>query len=93
MKHFNVTKLYQELAEIKNLIQSTNAEFIDVDEAAKYLKFKKSYLYVLVSKNQIPYYKPNGKKIYFNKPELNTWIIQSKVKTINEVEHEYLTNQ
>lgn len=88
MSYINISKIYNSLEELKALIVVQNAEFIDLDEAAKYLRLKKSYLYNLVYRKEVPFYKPNGKKIYFNKLELNNWIISSKVKTINEVEEE-----
>ena len=88
MSYINISKIYNSLEELKALIVVQNAEFIDLDEAAKYLRLKKSYLYNLVHRKEVPFYKPNGKKIYFNKLELNNWIISSKVKTINEVEEE-----
>lgn len=88
MSYINVTKIYNSLEELKSLIVIKNAEFIDLDEAAKFLRLKKTYLYNLVYRKEIPYYKPNGKRIYFNKMELNTWIASSKVKSVNEVEEE-----
>lgn len=38
----------------------------------------KSYLYKLTCKHQIPHYKPNGKQIYFDRSELETWMKQNR---------------
>ncbi len=93
MAIFNAAKFLNELAEIKSLITVSNAEYIGIEEASKHLGLSKTYLYTLVHKGKIPFYKPNGKKIYFNKLELNEWINKSKVKSIDELELEYRRNR
>lgn len=55
MKYFNIAKIYSELLEIKSLIKVSNAQLLDVDEAARFLKLKKSYVYTLIHRKQIPY--------------------------------------
>jgi excisionase family DNA binding protein len=88
MSLFNAKKFFDELEEIKSLITVSNAEFIGIEEASKHLRLSKTYLYSLVHKGKLPFYKPNGKKIYFNKIELNDWIAKSKIKTTEELESE-----
>lgn len=66
-----------------------NVEFLDLRQAAELLKLKPSYMYSLIHQKRIPYYKPNGKLVYFNKSELIKWIMGSKVKTIDEMEADY----
>ena len=79
-------KIYKEISELKELSLRSQLEFIDIDEASKHLRLKKSYMYGLIHRNQIPFYKPNGKKVYFKKCELNDWIEKSKVRALDEVE-------
>ena len=86
-------KIYKEISELKELAQKSQLEFIDIDEASNHLRLKKSYIYGLIHKNQIPFYKPNGKKVYFKKGELNDWIEKSKVKSIEEIEYEIRTKR
>ena len=86
MARFNARKFLDELAEIKSLLSSNNAEFIGIEEASKYLGLSKTYLYSLSQRGKIPHYKPNGKKIYFDKLELKSWISKSKIKTTSELE-------
>ena len=59
MKYLNINKIYEELTEIKKLINYQNLELLDIEQTAEYLKLKKSYIYSLIHKKQIPYYKPN----------------------------------
>ena len=66
-------EIKQQLAEIKALTLLAAKDMLTMDDAVLYTGLGKSYLYVLTCKNKIPYYKPNGKNIYFKKSELNDW--------------------
>lgn len=57
-------------------------------EASKYLNVSKSYLYKLTSAKKITHFKPNGKKIYFQKSDLNNWIYRNKMKSDSEIDQE-----
>lgn len=48
----------------------------------------KSWLYKATCKNEIPYYKPNGKMLYFDRKEIEDWMRQGRVKTNAELEEE-----
>ena len=63
--------------------------FMTAQEAAAYLGFTISSLYVKCSRKQIPYYKPErgGKrgKLYFRREELDEWIQAGRVATDAEI--------
>lgn len=59
--------------------------FITFEEASKLLKVSKSFLYKLTHKKQIPHYKPTGKLVYFNKTDLEKFLLSGKVKTNEEI--------
>lgn len=61
---------------------------LTVEEAAIFLGFSESYVYKLTCTQQIPYYKPNGKMVYFRKGELEEWMTQNRVATESEVQAE-----
>ena len=66
-----------------------------LEEAAKYLGLSKSSLYKLTFRNQITHYKPNGKKIYFSKSDLNSWLFRNKRISEYDIEQkaiDYVTN-
>lgn len=48
-------------------------DFISLDEAARFLGFKKSYLYKLTSTKKIPFYKYGGRVIVFDPVALQSW--------------------
>ena len=51
-------------------------------EAAKYLGLKPSYLYKLMMRRAIPYYKPNGKLCFFSKADLDTWLTNIRIQPL-----------
>ena len=67
---------------------------LTVEEVCMYTGLSKSYLYKMTSQNIIPYYKPQGKKIYIDRLELETWLKRHRIKSAEEIECEasnYLT--
>ena len=70
--------------ELKELIEKD--ERLTLQEACGYLDLSTSTLYKLTSKNKIPHFKPNGKKIYFRKSDLNDWLFRNRVSTAEELE-------
>lgn len=70
-------KLLKEIIAKMNNLESIikhNSKPLSLQEACKYLDVTQSQLYRLTHLNQIPHYKPGGKKIYFNVNELNEWV-------------------
>lgn len=63
-------------------------EILTLEEAAEYLQLSKSCLYKMTSSKEVPYYVPGGKKIYFRRIELENWILNSKVNSVNEFDCE-----
>jgi excisionase family DNA binding protein len=43
---------------------------------------EKSHLYQLTCKNQIPHYKPGGKRIYFDKKDLDAYVRRNRIESI-----------
>ncbi len=62
-------------------------EVICFQEACQYLDMSHSHLYKLTSTASIPHFKPNGKKIYFNRLELDVWLQRNRVTSTEEQEH------
>jgi excisionase family DNA binding protein len=84
----NTSNISTQLQEIKALLTQQSEKPMCFSDAAEYLNISKSYLYKLTCKNGIPYYKPNGKKIYFSKSELDKWIMRNPVKSDEQIEEE-----
>jgi excisionase family DNA binding protein len=59
---------------------------LNFNEAAIFIEVSHSHLYKLTSSGKIPFYKPNGKKIYFNRVELEEWLLRNRNETDAEIE-------
>lgn len=80
-----------EIRELKKLIFEQNMlqkEVLNFSEAAVYLEVSHSHLYKLTSTGTIPAYKPNGKKLYFNREELNKWLLSNRQASLSDIEEE-----
>ena len=58
-------------------------EVLDVNDVAALTGLSLSRIHHLTSKRLIPYYKPNGGKLFFKKSEINQWLRQASVADIN----------
>lgn len=77
VKQVDATSIMKELAEIKSLLNA-NKKVLNINEAADFLRMKKSYLYKLTAAGTVPHSKPNGGLLYFDKDELTEWALGSK---------------
>lgn len=85
----NESKIEERLDRIERLIIS-NKKVLTFDEACDYTGISRSYLYKLTSSGVIPYSKPNGKVIFFDKEKLNKWLLRNARKSVDEIEEEAL---
>lgn len=60
---------------------------LTIDDAKFLTGLAKSTLYRLSSQKQIPHSK-RGNTLYFDRKELEAWMLEYKVKTVKECEHE-----
>jgi len=67
-------------------LAALNKDVLNFKEAARYLDVSRSHLYKLTHTKEIPHYKPRGKQIYFEKRELDQWLLQNRQKTRAEIE-------
>jgi excisionase family DNA binding protein len=68
------------------LASFTAKNVLTFDEAAEYSGVSKSHLYKLTMLRSIPHYKPRGKMVYFDRTELDSWLLQNRVSTSDELE-------
>lgn len=68
-----------------NLLNQKNV--LTFSEAARYTGFSRSYLYKLTHLQKIPCSKPAGKMLFFDRAELENWLLT------NQVAHEEIENQ
>ena len=86
----NFQMIDSRLKNIESLLLSQKT-VLNFDEVADYTGLSKSYLYKLTSTGGIPCYKPNGKHIYFNKQEIDQWLLQNRKATTRELDNQATT--
>ena len=69
---------------IYSLLAAKNV--LTLEDVSLLTGLSKSHLYKLTCNHQIPHYKPNGKQPYFDRAEIEAWMKQGKVSTIDESE-------
>jgi len=77
----NIEKMLSE----QNLLKK---DVLNFSEACQYLDISESHLYKLTSRKQIPHFCPQGKKLYFNRQELDHWLQQNRQNTNDDIEKE-----
>lgn len=60
-------------------------EVFNVEELSHYTGFKKSYIYKLVHKNSIPFSKPSGKVLFFERKKIDEWLLKNSHKSNDEI--------
>ncbi|MFZ2284026.1 MAG: helix-turn-helix domain-containing protein [Lutibacter sp.] len=61
-------------------------EILNLNQLCDYLELSKGHIYKLTSTREIPHYKNGGRKLYFNKNEIDNWVLQNRVSTRSEIE-------
>lgn len=67
--------------------KSSEQNLLSVEEASVFLKLKITTLYEKAANKLIPHFK-KGNRLYFYRNELEAWLRQGKVKTLEELRDE-----
>ena len=80
--------VFDKLTAIETLLLATQQpnKPLTLMEAAEFLDFSRSYLYRLTSQGRVPCYKPEGKRIYFDRAELVNWLKRNRIRPQEELE-------
>ncbi len=66
-------------------VEKNNTEIMNIDEAAVYLKMAKQTVYSMISRRILPYFK-RGKRVFFRRAELLTWLEKGRKYTNEEIQ-------
>ncbi|MDD3542357.1 MAG: helix-turn-helix domain-containing protein [Petrimonas sp.] len=83
--------IIQKLDSIEKMLTEQNMlkkEVLTFNEAAIYLEVSHSHLYKMTSTGIVPSYKPNGKKLYFDRKELDSWLLSNRQSSQEEIEQQ-----
>lgn len=80
----------QRLCNIEKLLTATKT-VLTFDEACNYTGHAKSFMYKLTSQGKIPCYKPEGKMIFFDRAELEKWLLRNRITPASEIDEQAST--
>jgi len=80
-----INEIRERLANIEAMVLSQK-KVLNFNEVAEYTGLSRSYLYKLTCSGGIPCYKPSGKHIYFNREEIDRWLLQNRKLTKSEID-------
>lgn len=77
-KQKKMEKIQAQLNRIERLTLLGAKKVLTFEDVALLTGLSKSYLYKLTSANQIPFYRPTGKQLFFDREEIENWLKQNK---------------
>ena len=57
---------------------------LNIRELSEYTGYSISYIYKLTSRNAIPYFKPSGKAVFFDRMEIDVWLLKNKHSQVKD---------
>ncbi|WP_372772355.1 helix-turn-helix domain-containing protein [Mangrovibacterium sp.] len=81
--------IFEKLIQLEQKIDEQNLlkkEVLTFADACKYLDISASHLYKLTSQKKIPHFCPQGKRLYFNRTEIDQWLQSNRQDTSDEIE-------
>jgi excisionase family DNA binding protein len=82
----NILEMLKSIERKLEELAALNKDVLNLKEAARYLDVSRSHLYKLTHTKEIPHYKPRGKQVFFERKELDRWLLQNRQKTKAEIE-------
>ena len=79
-----IAELQERVNRLENLCYAAK-EVLNLEEAANFLGVAKSTLYKMTHLNQLPYFKPAGKLIFFEKKALLDWVRGARAMSEEEI--------
>lgn len=80
-------ELLDRLDRIEALARLSAKDALDINDVALLTGYSVNYIHSLTSGKKIPHYK-QGNFLRFSKKEIEEWLLQNKVKTVEETDRE-----
>lgn len=91
----NKEEIKEMASQVASYLVAVTKNVLTMDDVCLLTGLSKSYLYKLTCHKAIPHYKPNAKLVYFNRKEIEQWMMQNRVNTKTDAEQfalAYTTN-
>ena len=76
--------IIQKLDNIEQLL-ANEKRILNTEDLAFFTGFSKSTIYKMVAKNILPFSKPNGKDLFFERKKIEDWLLSRPNRTKNEI--------
>lgn len=86
MKMDGEVNIIEQLNELKRLILMGAKTVLSVEDMCLLLGTTRGNVYRMTSQRQIPFYKPQGGKIYFKREEVESWLLRNRTASLDEIE-------
>jgi len=89
----NEKVINEKLDNIAKLINNQNIlqkDILTFNEAVAYTGLSTSLFYKATSARSISFSKPNGRKLFFKRSDIDTWLMKNRTKTKEEIKAEAL---
>ena len=81
-----MTKAEEKAQRLKEVEEMRKSKILTASETAAYLGINVNTLYAMMSRREIPYYKPGGKNTFFKVEDLENHLLRGRVATEEEIE-------
>ena len=75
----------QRLDRLETLTALASKDVLDIKDTSMLTGYTVKYLRLLISRREIPHYR-RGNRIYFNRDEVEEWMLGERIPTIDEVQ-------
>lgn len=82
----DLEKIAEQLNRVERYTLLAAKNVLTFEDVALLTGMSKSHLYKLTSTRQIPFYKPNGKNVFFDRSEVEDWLRQNRATTEQEAQ-------
>lgn len=81
-----IQEIISRLERIESLSTLAAKNVLNIDDVAILMGMSKGYVYQLTHDKKIPFYKPTGKQIYFDRSEVEAWMKRNRVNSVDEAQ-------
>ncbi len=85
MRNYELQEIIREELEVVKTSQTRLGEILlskktvlNIRDLCDYTGYSRSYIYKLTSADKIPYFKPSGKMVFFEREEIDSWLLTNK---------------
>lgn len=81
-------KILERLEKIEKYSLLSAKNVLNLEDVAIITGLSKSWIYKATASHTIPFYRPNGKQIYFDRVEIENWMKQNRNATTQEIDQQ-----